>query len=736
MPSPEPPCQFTSLVARDSALIAALAMACLVAGGRSVAGQGVGRKDPEIDRVDFRGLRSVPESQARLVITSKASYCRLPPLAPVCRFVRSAFFVRHHVLEPGELERDVVNLRGLLWQRGFREATVDTIVRPSRHGVAITFDINEGPPTLLDTLVIERSSDLLTPDAVRRAVPLRVGAPLNLAALDTALAGVRNALWDQGYADAAVAPEVSVNDETHRASVRIVVAPGRRAQVATITIEGNARLSDGALREALTFEPGDLFRRRDLLESQRFLYQSFGLVSAAIVTPPRPDPNADSLKHVEVRVQENAARQFGIEGGLNTTDFFQIGGRVGLFALRGGRWQLVLRGATGNLLARQLDGAGPFSDVTRDGDESNAFTRPTWQGSTELTRLWAGSPRNRFTLGAFGHRRSEPSVFVDRGIGGFASFTREVVDRAPVTLGYRMERAAVDAGDVYFCQSFGLCDASTIGALRDPRRLASVTLNAWLDRSDSPVNPSAGHTLRLELDDASRATGSEYRHFRVSGEATAYHAFGSWVLAARARGGWAHAQSESVLHPRALFYAGGAESVRGYGENQLGPRVLTVRRDALLAGGCTDASVADGSCDPGEVPSRAFSARPVGATSLVEGTLELRVPLAGRIGGVFFADGAALGPGAGSVAMKRAAAVTPGFGLRYETNVGMLRLDAGWRGANAERLPVVVETRAPNGDVQVLRLGTEKRWDPLDDVTGLRRTLRQFTLHFALGHAF
>jgi outer membrane protein assembly factor BamA len=194
---------------------------------------------------------------------------------------------------------------------------------------------------------------------------------------------------------------------------------------------------------------------------------------------------------------------------------------------------------------------------------------------------------------------------------------------------------------------------------------------------------------------------------------------------------------ESILHPRARFYAGGVESVRGYGENQLGPRVLRVRREELLARGCTEASIADGSCDPNVAPSTAFSPRPVGATALLEGSAEFRLPLAGPLGAVAFADGAALRAGSLEPSRPRVAAVTPGVGLRYSSTLGILRLDAGYRPGGRERLPVVVESQSPDGTARVVRLRTEKVYDEAAGSGGsLRRALRRVTVHFALGHAF
>ena len=729
-PHPRRRCPRTCRVAVITGLLALSSATTVAAQARSAT------SPPEIGDVDLRGVQSVPEEQLQLVLSTKSTYCRLPFLRPVCYFVRTPFLVRHHYLDPGELERDMVRLRGVYWQRGFRETSIDTVVTRGRHGLQIAFVISEGPPTLVDTVMVEQVGELLPSDEILRVVRLERGRPLDLASLDTGLIALRNKLWDAGHADATLEPEIRVDDRQRRANVRLVVDPRWPTRVGSIEIEGNERLSDDALKSALTFRPGVAFRRRDVVESQKYLYQSLGVATATIIGP----PTGDSLKDVRVRVRENPSRRIALSIGFNTIEFVQLGARAGVYTLAGGRWQAELRGAVGNVLARQLEGAGPFADVptVAEGDAVvQDFTRPTWQGSAELTRLWAGSPRNRLAIGAYSHQRLEPSVFIERGSGGFVAFTRELAQRAPLTVGYRLERAALAAPDVYFCQSYGQCSASVVAALRDPRRLASVTLNWWLDRTNNAVAPSRGYTLRADADHASAATGSEFKHNRVAAEAATYLKLGRAVLATRARAGWVRSPESSAdatrvaaLHPRALFFAGGVESVRGYHENQLGPRVLRVRSDDLIASGCTPESVADASCDPAAAPAAVFSPRPVGGTTLLEGTAEVRLPLGGKIGGVIFADAARLTTESD---VKGAGAVTPGVGLRYESNVGTLRLDVGWRPWRTEQLPVVVATRDASGVERVTRLATDRAWTEGDAERGL---LRRVTLHFVLGHTF
>src|SRR5205807_5484904 len=105
--------------------------------------------------------------------------------------------------------------------------------------------------------------------------------------------------------------------------------------------------------------------------------------------------------------------------------------------------------------------------------------------------------------------------------------------------------------------------------------------------SDQPFTPTKGYVARLELQTATRYTLSDYRFNRALVDAAAYWhpSLRHEVLASHLRLGVVRAMTSStgdtVLHPRTRFYAGGAMSVRGYGENQLGPRVLTISEDSL-----------------------------------------------------------------------------------------------------------------------------------------------------------
>ena len=168
------------------------------------------------------------------------------------------------------------------------------------------------------------------------------------------------------------------------------------------------------------------------------------------------------------------------------------------------------------LFHRQLD------DTTITGD-ANDFLKPTWQASVELKQpAWLQRSRNAIAIGAFSQRRAVPSVVIDKGYGGNLTYTRTLAVRAPASLSYRFEVTRVEAGGPYFCVNFGVCDTTSINALRGHQRLSPVTAQVQIDRSDQPLAPTRGYRARAELEHASSLTVSDYRFNRAYAEGTLY----------------------------------------------------------------------------------------------------------------------------------------------------------------------------------------------------------------------
>ena len=171
--------------------------------------------------------------------------------------------------------------------------------------------------------------------------------------------------------------------------------------------------------------------------------------------------------------------------------------------------------------------------------------------------------------------------------------------------------------------------------------IGALTGQVGIDRSDSLLNPTKGFRAQLQLHPEGSLRSGFTPYLRGQVDASAYRPFGdSFVFAVRARAASIINVDRDVLAPSRRFYAGGGGSVRGFGYQRLGPR------------------------DPDN--------RPLGGLSLVEGAAEARYRF-GNYGVVGFVD-------VGQVSTKRIPDLSGlragvGIGGRFYTNFGPLRVD-------------------------------------------------------------
>ena len=285
--------------------------------------------------------------------------------------------------------------------------------------------------------------------------------------------------------------------------------------------------------------------------------------------------------------------------------------------------------------------------------------------------------------------------------------------------------------------------------MRGQHRLSPFTITSSLERTNDPFDPTHGTRATLELEHASSFTLSDFHYNRASADAAFFRPFRKrGALGTHVRLGWVQALASTgqavgigtdsdVLHPRKRFYAGGSRSVRGFGENQLGPRILTVPASTLRRGatGCPEATPIT-ACDPNAalLKDRDFEPRPLGGNIVAEGSVELRFPLyLDKVVGATFIDAGYVSQRVNPSLPRSKAAVTPGFGVRYLSPVGPIRVDFGINPALSETLPVVTET-VVNGQTKLVTLDKPRVYHPVRG--GFNGVLDRLTLHLSIGEAF
>jgi outer membrane protein insertion porin family len=185
---------------------------------------------------------------------------------------------------------------------------------------------------------------------------------------------------------------------------------------------------------------------------------------------------------------------------------------------------------------------------------------------------------------------------------------------------------------------------------------------------------------------------------------------------------WGHVSSAQSVPLPERFFGGGADSLRAFGFNQAGPRD-------------TGAAI-----EPGG-PTSQPTGFPLGGNALLFNNVELRFPLLGQdIQGVLFWDSGNVYTSLRDISFRYHqrnlqdfdyGAQAPGFGLRYKTPVGPLRVD----------LAYSLNPPAYNGfggtPVQLLQCNPNTPLASLPSYcTPSRQTLSHIQFFFSIGQTF
>jgi outer membrane protein insertion porin family len=638
------------------------------------------------------------------------------------------------VFDELEFRRDVFRLLLLYRQSGYMSAVVDTVVQRRSRDVFITFRIYEGDPVRVQRLEVKGVAGILDTAKLRRALPLQVGDPFNRflfqASADTIVARLRNG----GHPYAEVLRNFDAEAGVLWAEVEFEAIPGPRMRVGEVAIHGLEQLDTGTVRRILTVRPGDLYRQEALYQSQRELY-GLGVFRYANVmlldslpAGGGADGEADSTVRVLVQVQEGPRHRvrfgagygsvecFRVQTGWTAHDFFG-GARILDLSARvskvGGRAPTTTKGLS---LCNPLSGAWTI-------DTLNYTLGATLRQPVFLTRAHTA------TVGVFAERRSEFNVYTREAVGGNVDVTINARRQIPVTVGYGYSVGRTVAKDEVYCSIFRVCDDSSRAFLANRRSFGAITVTGVRDRVNNPLDPAEGSLVTATLLYASRSVGSQapYEFNRAELEVSKYYPIGRRaVFAWRVRGGTILPQKITLsgqgvryVPPDQRFYAGGPNSVRGYGRNELGPRVYI-----------TDSLSVDVS---GPTPDTTFynvRAAPTGGNSVIVLNAELRFPspiLPQRIRLGAFVDVGQVWERGEEVVSVQGIRVTPGVGVRFATPLGPVRIDAAYNGYPDERGPLLFQTRTDS----IVRVRGD--YPP----AGATKTLWQRIIwQFAVGQAF
>jgi outer membrane protein assembly complex protein YaeT len=624
------------------------------------------------------------------------------------------------------LRRDEEAIRDLYRENGFRDVKVTSSVEDDYQGqtgqIAAEVRVEEGPQWLisqLDVVGIEQ----LPREEVISLLSSSPGQPFSELNVAIDRDSILTKYFSDGFPNAAFEWSSSPAADPNRVDLRFVIREGERRFVRQVLTSGLDTTQPQLVNRNILLSPGDPLSQPKMVETQRRLYDLgiFSTVNTAIQNPEGETQNKFVL------YQMDEANRFSIATGLGA-QIGRIGGGASLEAPAGTAGfsprvsfdvsRLNFRG-----LGQTLSLRTRFSNIEQLGLVS--YTIPRFRQAPNLTLTFTTLYDDTRNIRTFDAKREEGTIQVSQRLS-----------KANTAL-YRFTYRHTSVSSLTI-------DPLLVPLLSQPVRIGLLAGSFIQDRRDDPTESHKGVYNTADFGFSSKYFGSQSGFARFLGRNTTYHPIGKRLVVARSVNfGWLQpigtqlaqpaVQSAGVIFSRAAlediplaerFFSGGGNTHRGFPENQAGPR-------------------------------DSATGFPVGGQALLFLNAELRFPLIGdNVSGVLFWDAGNVYTRLRDISIRYRQPHTTqqvrtdqgvttedvfgfnymahavGFGIRYRTPVGPIRLDLAFSPNSTHFAGCAGYTGS-----QLLDCGrVDANNQPL--VPRKNDRINPFQFHFSIGQAF
>jgi outer membrane protein assembly complex protein YaeT len=555
--------------------------------------------------------------------------------------VMAATFIRyrHGSYSRNQMDRDLEAIRDLYRSNGFRDVMVTSRVLDDYNGqaahLAIFIDIAEGHQWFVSKLEFEGVSD-----DFRAALLLILHSTAGQPYSDLNIASDRDSILDyyfnSGYPQAKFEFTSVPAAEPNQMNLTFIVTPGPRVYVRDVLVAGLKRTQPDVVRDRISLDPGDPLSQSQINQSQRRLYDLgiFTRVDAAIQNPDGDEPD----KYVLYSLEE--AGRYSMNVGVGA-EIGQIGGSSTSLDSPAGTTGFSPRFSFG---ISRLNVLGLGHTISLQTLVSTLEQRALL---TYVAPQFLGNPTLSWQISGLFDLSNDTRTFTSQRREGSVQLSQKV-SRAN-TLQYRYTYRDVDLSNVKISRDL-------VPLLSQPVHVGFLSMGFIQDKRDDPIDSHHGMYTSIDLSLAASVLGSQTDFGRVVARNSTYYSLTkSLVLARTTEFGLIERYAGLSVIPLAeRFFGGGTFSNRAFPDFQAGPR------------------------DP-------ITGFPIGGNALLMNTVELRFPLIGdNLGGVLFND---LGNVYSAVNKINLEFRQPnlqdfdyavqgfGFGLRYRTPVGPVRVD-------------------------------------------------------------
>jgi outer membrane translocation and assembly module TamA len=656
-----------------------------------------------VDDVTIRGTSAIDEDDVENAIAIEAS----PKFLDVFR----GLVYDYEVFELATLQRDLARIERYYRARGYyaAHARAGRVLTTGPGHVRVEIVVEEGLPTVNGPLTVDGMDALppATQAAVQAAARLALpaGAPFDEDQGEQCEKAATKALTDAGYAYATVKRDTYIDIVRRVADTTLRVAPGETARLGPVTFEGidpdgagpRPPLPEHTLRRAIDLAEGEAYSTERLDEASQALLD-LEVFSAVTVVPDLSNPSARVVP-VRIHLEATKLRELRLGGGA---EFDEI--KTEVHAI--GSWE-------------DHDFLGDLRDFSVH-FQPGVVLFPTRIDNLAVPDHFFPEEKLRAELKQPGFIEARTEAFVRPEFNVFPLLVQTKPNPADPVTGYREIKGAVGVDRtfwkrLYVSLSYDVQVEDPFG-YKDPvdPDLSTLVISypelvTRLDFRDDHDHPHKGIYLANDLQVAGGFLGGEARDIKIQPEVRTYVPLAHKVtFATRASIGMLFPNNYGQVIENQLndalttenraarvrdmqtvlfrgFFSGGPTSNRGFPLRGVSPHGIVPflnpsTASQQVAGSCVPAI--DSKTGQYVQPNPETCSVPIGGFTLWELSNELRFTVRGPLSAATFCDMGDVSPHpAGQTQAFRFdhLHLSCGLGARYDTPVGPIRFDIGYR---------------------------------------------------------
>lgn len=459
------------------------------------------------------------------------------------------------------LGRDTLEIKYLYLSNGFLNVRVNHEYEPvgedSSALVRVTIDegrqFRYGPKSVTGSF--EDDFGWRFDRMVRR---LKTGDPVNPFDLNELKSEMKELLANRGYPYAKIKHTVDTTGEADRCPVTFNIVADSLVHFGEVAIRGASNYPEYAARRELKIEPGEIYRREDILESQRRLFES-GYYTTFQLRQAKDLEDKYNPDFV-LRLRERKTRSLTFKAGAAQSEVRDL------------QWDISAAYGQRNFLgSRRYDILSDYSFAV--GKDTRLIKH---RYRLRLTEPWFLGIRMPVTLTGELQPRTRDAIqeFDKRSWSGAAVITKWFARKVRFIVGVEYQFVKISGASPEI-----IAEAKTLEGNSARRKLYGSFRR---DSRDDIFVPRSGSVTELSSEYYGGFLNGDVNFFKLQAEWSRYQVtWPGWISATRFRLGWAEAFSETPSVPLdEALYLGGANTVRGFEENHLGP----LREDGTPAG--------------------------------------------------------------------------------------------------------------------------------------------------------